>query len=77
MAIVDSTIAEKHLLQILNDNHNETQPTQTLLNQNSFEITESIEHNKAEKQYNDVEKRRSKRGIRSRNGQFYIRYARG
>ncbi|MCX4079161.1 hypothetical protein N7280_00545 [Rickettsia rhipicephali] len=46
--IVDSTISEDHLFQILNDNNNTTQPIQTLLNQNSFEITNNIEHNKAE-----------------------------
>ncbi|WP_187145796.1 hypothetical protein [Rickettsia peacockii] len=33
---------------MLNDNNNATQPIQTLLNQNSFEITNNIEHNKAE-----------------------------
>ncbi|WP_196218384.1 hypothetical protein [Rickettsia rickettsii] len=33
---------------MLNDNNNATQLIQTLLNQNSFEITNNIEHNKAE-----------------------------
>ncbi|WP_424492224.1 hypothetical protein ACPKKV_01600 [Rickettsia sp. 2024-CO-Wats-2] len=47
-AIVDSTISEDHLFQILNDNNNATQPIQILLNQNSLEITNNIEHNKAE-----------------------------
>ncbi|KHO03424.1 hypothetical protein [Rickettsia felis] len=46
--IVDNTTPEDHPPQTLNDNTNETQPIQTPLNQNSFEITNNIENNKAE-----------------------------
>ncbi|GAA5251747.1 hypothetical protein [Candidatus Rickettsia kedanie] len=52
--IVDNIISEKHLFRILNDNNNETQPTQTLLNQNSFEIIDNIEYNKAENMRNTM-----------------------
>ena len=46
--IVDTTTPEDHPPQTLNDNTNATQPIQTPLNQNSFEITNNIENNKAE-----------------------------